>query len=71
MKQRGTTNMETLTPVHTRVHIAAHHTLEQSAMDKKIIPLSFLECFLLLPPISPPTLRKHWLFSPICDSPGP
>lgn len=33
----------------TRVHIAAHRTLEQSAMDKKIIPLSFLECSLLHP----------------------
>lgn len=60
----------------TRVHIAAHHTLEQSAMDKKIIPLSFLECFLLHPltrsaPTLPPTLRKHWLFSPNCHSPGP
>lgn len=51
--------METLTPVHMRVHIAAHHTLEQSAMDKKIIPLSFLECFLLLPPISPPPLSEN------------
>lgn len=66
----------------TRVHIAAHRTLAQSAMDKKIIPLSFLECSLLHPPhpfrthpSSPPphfhTLRKHWLLSPSCDSPGP
>lgn len=33
-----------------RVHIATHCTLEQSAMDKKIIPLSVLECFLRHPP---------------------
>lgn len=81
MKQRRT-NKHGATHPCTRVHIAAHHTPEQSAMDKKIIPLSFLECFLLHPltrsapthPIPhppPPTLRKHWLFSPNCDSPGP
>lgn len=62
----------------TRVHIAAHRTLAQSAMDKKIIPLSFLECSLPHPPSPVPyppipplhTLRKHRLLSPSCDSPG-
>lgn len=48
---------------HTSTH-TPHHSLNQSAMDKKIMPLSFLECFLLYPfnyHHPSPTLTKHCL----------
>lgn len=50
---------------HEYMHThAAHHTQNQSAMDKKIMPLSFLECFLQYPlkyHHPSPTLTKHCL----------
>lgn len=57
------------THARSRAH-PAHHTLNQSAMDKKIMPLSFLECSLLYPLIyrhPSPTLTKHCL---CLSSPG-
>lgn len=62
---------------HTHTHArarAAHHTLNQSATDKKIMPLSFLECSLLYPHNyhhPSPTSTKHCLPVSLCpSSPG-
>lgn len=63
--RRGVSPMgRSLSSPHIHAHECAHHTLNQSAMDKKIMPLSFLECSPLYthsPSTHPSPHTKHRL----------